>query len=150
MLRKLKDESESTRKVMKGDDKGPNKTDSSFVEPWSDISVITVDSSKEQRNGSLENAMLSNRNSVDVSKAEVCPEVPAANSDISVDSKSVSVASIANGVIDASYGSDVSSKLNTSMEKDALNASFQWKVYKCISKEEFTRINQVAKDNLKK
>ena len=52
--------------------------------------------------------MPSNRNSADESKAEVQPEVPAANSDISVDGKSVSVANIANSVIDASYGSDVS------------------------------------------
>ena len=36
------------------------------------------------------------------------------------------------------------------MEKDALNASFQWKVSVCIFKEDCTWINQVAKDNLEK
>ena len=105
------------------------------------MSVITVDSSKEQKDTSTENPVQGNSNNVSESKGEVTPEskgevqpdskgevppdMPAENPDVSVDSKSVSLGSVANGVIDASYASDVSSKLNTSKEKEALNASFE-------------------------
>ena len=97
------------------------------------MSVITVNLSKEKKDVSMENAVQASANNVSESKAEVPPEMPPDNSDVSVDSKSVSLGSVANDVIDAS---DVSSKLNTSKEKDALNAFFERQVSVCISKEE--------------
>ena len=100
------------------------------------MSVITVDLSKEQKDLSMENAVQANANNVSESKVEVPPDMSPDNSDASVDSKSVSLGSVANGVIDTSYASDVSSKLNTSKENDTLNASFEWQVSVCISKEE--------------
>ena len=92
------------------------------------MSVITVDSSKEQKDLSMENAVQASGNNVSESKGEVPPDMPPENSDISVDSKSMTLGSVANGVIDASYASGVSSKLNTSKEKEALNVSFDWQV----------------------
>ena len=135
-----------------------NKTDSSSVEPQSDMLVITVDSSKEQKDVSGENTVEASGTDESQSKAEMtpqlCPDIPPEvvpnNSDIIVDVKSVSLGSVTNGVIDASYASDVSSKLNTSKEQEALNGSFEHQVSVCISKEERTWINQVTKQNLER
>ena len=149
-----------TQKIKEGD-KGvhsENKTDSSSVEPQSDMSVIILDSSKEQKDVSTDNAVQASATGASQSKAEIPaqlpPDVPAEvardNSDVSVDVKSVSLGSVANGVIGASYTSDVSSKLNMSKEQEALNNSFEWQVSVCILKEERTRINQVAKKNLER
>ena len=97
------------------------------------MSIITVDSSKEQEDVKAEIPAIASGNDESQTKAEIPPqllpdippEVAHENFDISVDVKSVSLGSVANGVIDASYTSDVSSKLNTSKEQEALNSSFE-------------------------
>ena len=132
-LKKARDEGESLAKKNKDSLNIQNKTDSSSVEPQSDMSTITVDSSKEQKDVSVENPVNASGNVESQTKAEIPPQLPPdippevalENSDVSVDIKSVSLGSVANGVIDASYASDVSSKLNTSKEQEALNSSFE-------------------------
>ena len=117
-----------------------------------------MDSSKEQKDVKAENPANAIGNDESQTKAEISPqllpdippEVAHENSDISVDVKLVSLGSVANGVIDASYTSDVSSKLNTSKEQEALNSSFEWQMSVCMSEEERTQINQVAKENLER
>ena len=97
------------------------------------MSIITVDSSKEQKDVSAENSVNASGNDDSQTKVEIPPQLPPdippevarENSDVSVDVKSVSLGSVANAVIDASYTSDVSSKLNTSKEQEALNSSFE-------------------------